>query len=160
MGDRIAMNTTFLKWAELILIVLTTGGTLAVLIGEERTHEVVTVILAALSLLVTLYQFRFNPDDVGRAHRSTAVRLWHVREKYCSLIADLRSGAVSVDQIRASRDHLLDELKGIYEPAPQSDSRAYKAAQKALKVNEELSFTDAEIDELLPTSLRSGNLNS
>lgn len=159
MADRIAWATKWLKRVELLLIVLTTGGTLAILIDDTRDYEIVTAILAALALFVTLYQFRFNPDDVGRAHRSTAVRLWHIREKYCALITDLLSGQMEMGAIRASRDKLVDELRSIYEPAPESDSRAYKAAQKALKVGEELSFSETEIDQLLPVSLRTGSHN-
>jgi hypothetical protein len=156
MADRISWSTKWLKRAELLFVVLTAGGMLAVLITDRRQYEIITAVLAALSLLVTLYQFRFNPEEVGRAHRSCAKRLWRIREEYCLLIGDLISGAVGVPEIRVARDQLLDKLSSVYESAPESDAIAYRAAQKALKIDEELSFSEREIDELLPLPLRSG----
>ncbi|WP_416147011.1 hypothetical protein [Pseudomonas syringae] len=38
--------------------------------------------------------------------------------------------------------------------APQTDSKAYSSAQKALKDNEEYTFSDSEIDCFLPATLR------
>lgn len=49
---------------------------------------------------------------------------------------------------------LQQQTATIYEKAPRTTSKAYTAAQKALKFNEELTFSDEEIDLLLPKTLQ------
>ena len=60
----------------------------------------------------------------------------------------------SADEIREERDALNDELEDIYKGAPRTNSRAYAAAQKALKSHEELFFSEAELNKMLPEKLR------
>ena len=52
------------------------------------------------------------------------------------------------------RDELQQMTGIIYDEAPNTDSQSYKEAQIALKFNEEQTFSDDEIDHLLPNSLR------
>jgi hypothetical protein len=41
----------------------------------------------------------------------------------------------------------VEELNSIYKLAPNTTSRAYRQAQKALQINEEMSFSTAGINE-------------
>ncbi len=45
-------------------------------------------------------------------------------------------------------------LSKTYKGSPRTYSKAYSVAQKALQINEELTFSDEEIDNFLPTPLR------
>ncbi len=54
----------------------------------------------------------------------------------------------------AIRDVLLDDLNKVYAPAKVTTGDAYGAAQSALKQKEDLTFSDDEIDLMLPMSLR------
>jgi hypothetical protein len=56
----------------------------------------------------------------------------------------------AVDAIRKQRDTLQETLKNVYQGALRTITKAYSAAQAALKDNEELTFSDKEIDHLLP----------
>src|SRR5262245_58291140 len=80
MADRLTTTAAIFKWAELILIALTASSTIKVLISPGRPYDIVSAILASLSLLVTIYQFRFNPDQLIQAHRAAAKKLWLIRE--------------------------------------------------------------------------------
>jgi len=108
----------------------------------------------SLTLLVTIHQFRFNPEQVIQAHRTCARKLWLIREKYIALISDVADRVTDSKSARIRRDELIEELYLVYENAPETDKVAYEAARKALKVNEEMTFTDKEIDAFLPASLR------
>lgn len=70
------------------------------------------------------------------------------------MLTDLQAGDMTLPEARGKREQLQTELQGIYEGAPRTLPKAFKAAQTALKLNEELTFTDAEIDVLLPVQLR------
>lgn len=153
-ADRLASWNKGLKVAELVLLVLTTGGTIGALVTHEMSARIAATVLASLALLVTLYQFRFSPDERILAHRTCARKLWLIRERYIALIADIVCKSLSAEEARSARDSLIAEVHHVYESAPDTDSRAYADAQQALKVSEELTFTDFEIDGLLPPSLR------
>jgi hypothetical protein len=59
-----------------------------------------------------------------------------------------------VEEVRKERDRLNAVLEDVYKGAPRTDSRAYAAAQRALKADQELFFTDEELDRMLPKRLR------
>jgi hypothetical protein len=48
------------------------------------------------------------------------------------------------------RDKLNAKLEEIYKNCPRTTPAAYAAAQRALKSEEELFFTDAELNKMLP----------
>jgi hypothetical protein len=52
------------------------------------------------------------------------------------------------------RDRLQKDLSAIYSKAPRTNAEAYKAAQKALKISEDLTFSAEEIDAFLPDPLK------
>jgi len=124
-----------------------------VIVSPGRPFDIVSAVLASLSLLVTIYQFRFNPDQLIQAHRAAAKKLWLIREKYIALITDLSTDAIDSNTARQKRDALVQDVSAVYETAPSTNSRAYQAAQNALKINEEMTFSDKEIDQFLPASL-------
>jgi hypothetical protein len=93
---------------------------------------------------------------LAQKHRQAAADLWLLREKYLSLITDLKIGQEPLDKLCARRDRILEELHGVYSGAPSSTFSAYRKAQKALKRSEEMTFSDSEIDLFLPDALRKG----
>jgi hypothetical protein len=109
-------------------------------------------------LILNSYVKDLDPGQLAQRHRETASDIWNVRESYLSLLTDIFDSATDLQSLRARRDELQAHLHKIYRTAPHTDGDAYNAAQVALKNNEELTFTDAEIDALLPSSLR--RLNS
>ena len=52
------------------------------------------------------------------------------------------------------RDTLLEDLQRVYSGAPSTTHQAYQKAQDALQRYDEMTFSDAEIDTLLPRALR------
>jgi hypothetical protein len=93
--------------------------------------------------------------QLAQKHKEVAAKLWDVRESYLSLITDLLAGDVSTTDARSRRDELQEELAAVYETAPRTLDAAYREAGIALKQREEPTFSDQEIDRLLPAPLRS-----
>ena len=74
-----------------------------------------------------------------------------MREQYINLLTDIKSDRAG--QRAERRDALINELKRIYAVAPDTSSSAYRRAQTALKISEDMTFSDDEIDRFLPNSL-------
>jgi SMODS and SLOG-associating 2TM effector domain family 4 len=103
---------------------------------------------------LSAYTKDFDFGELAQRHTNTANRLWAIREAYFSLLTDLAAGLVSLEEIIRQRDQLQHRLEDVHKGAPRTNPRAYTAAQKALKIDEELTFGDHEIDAFLPTELR------
>ena len=113
--------------------------------------------ISSFILLATnLYMKDKHLGELASKHRHAANDIWLIREKYLSLIADLAIGGKSLEVLQQERDALAKDLHAIYSAAPSTNSRAYAKAQEALKRNEEMTFSDEEIDAFLPTQLRKG----
>jgi hypothetical protein len=143
-----------IKLAQISLAAITTGSFLVTIFEQGKISAIVGTICSAILLMINTYTKDKDLGEIAQKHRNTANDLWNVRESYLSLIADIPSNCIDFDNIRKRRDELQKELASIYQSSPATNSPAYKQAQEALQVNEELTFSDEEIDKLLPKSLR------
>lgn len=142
------------KWTNIVLTTLTSGTLISTIITNQTVLLYVTTVLSALLLGFTIFQLSFNPAEKAEKHRYIAKELWYIREKYVNLMADIINRQLSNDFIISRRNQLIEELKLVYKFAPQTDSKSYEEARKALKLKEELTFSVGEIDQFLPNELR------
>ncbi|WP_338544716.1 SLATT domain-containing protein [Pseudomonas benzopyrenica] len=159
MADRCAARLQCLKVLQIVISALTASGALTVAILGPDWAKIATAVLSLLALLLSGYMKGFDPGGTAQKHRDAAARIWPIRESYLSLLTDLKAGAINYDQAAERRDELQEQLSIIYKGAPQTNAKAYADAQKALKLNEEFTFSDEEIDCFLPASLRSGKIS-
>lgn len=144
-----------IKRVNILLLVLTTGSALGSLFKDGK-YLLITSLLSTIALFFIVYQLSFNFESLAFEYKNTSKKLWYVREKYQNFIADIMNERYNFEEIAMKRDLLLDELNQIYENAPNTNKKAYLKAQKALKVDEEMTFTEKEIDMFLPNELRKG----
>lgn len=146
-----------LKIAQIALSAIVTGGILTAIFGSggiEVVSQVISALLSTLLLILNAYTKDVDPGRQSEKHKESAAALWAIRESYLSLLTDLRHGGVTDDAIRVRRDELQAALVQIYQTAPRTTSQAYRSAQVGLQLNEELTFSDSELDQLLPPALR------
>jgi hypothetical protein len=146
-----------IKVWQLLLSAVTTGGLLAVAFGPADKSKVTAAIAAVVSTALLALNAYTKENDLGQTaqkHKETADKLWNVRESYLSLLTDVRAGFVQLDDVRKRRDELQMLLSATYESAPRTSGKGYALAQDALKAREDLTFSDAEIDQFLPVVLR------
>ena len=137
------------------LLSLTAGSALGAILQGE-TYIIATSILSTIALFFIIYQLSLHPEHDALAHKRTAIKLWHIREQYQNLIADIVNETLASDGIVEKRDMLLSELNRILQDVPQTDSKAYSKARQALQLREEMTFSNKEIDSFLPEQLRLG----
>lgn len=131
---------------------VSTVGFLATIITNQVLLSWLGGTTAALSLGLNLYTKDFNLQEDIQKHKDAADDLWDVREKYISLLTDL--DILDEDNIREQRDILQDTVSKINRKYPGTDGKSYAAAQNALQNEEEQTFQEGEVDELLPDGLR------
>lgn len=154
MLDRYNRRLRYQKLLNAALLTVTAYGTIDVLVTDRTWAKVLAAVTSMLALFTSVSQLSTNIDKLAEQHRSAGHSLWLIREEYIHLIADLKAGAIDEVEGRRLRDILTQRTARVYESVPDTDGKAYKEAQKALKNNEELTFTTREIDLLLPAALR------
>lgn len=143
-----------LKVIQIVLSALTTTGILVTIFGENFVVGIIAAVFSAILFTMNAYFQKYDLGEIAQKHSEAASDIWNVREQYLSLLTDLKSNNIDIPEIRDKRDKLQTELFNIYKGAPRTISKAYNEATKALKKDEELTFLDNEIDNLLPTELR------
>ncbi len=155
-AERFISSAIRTKWTNIVLIALTSGTLISTIITSQTLLAYISASLATITLAFTIFQLSFNPEEKAEKHRQTAKELWFLREKHANLIADILNNKIDSKIIISKRDELLEKLFIVYKFAPNTSSRAYKLARKALKIDEELTFSNDEIDQFLPEQLRIG----
>jgi hypothetical protein len=155
MAERASTHLWRVKWAQIILSALTTGGAIGVLFDQSSMiYPLATAGLSISMLILNSYVKDIDPGQDAQIHRDAASDIWNVRESYLSLLTDICDQAFSLHDLRNRRDELQGQLHSIYKTAPHTNGKAYGEAQDALKNKEDLTFTDAEIDAFLPGPLK------
>lgn len=153
-ADILKERSDCLKLSEIILSASTTTTILVVLFGEGKISQLIAAFLSTILLGLTLYSKDFNLLAIAEKHKQAALNILEIREKLLSLLVDIRIGNKQIEQLQQTRDTLNEQLLNTYRGAPKTINKAYEIASKALKENEDFTFSDEEIDKFLPESLR------
>lgn len=152
-ADILLTRLSRIKWAQIILSAIATGGFLA-FFSVGNIGAAIGAFVSTTLLILNAYTKDYDLGELSQKHRQAGADLWIIREKYLSLITDLRMGEKPIETLQGERDELLAELHSVYSGAPSTNSKAYKKAQKSLKEFEDMTFSDEEIDAFLPKELK------
>lgn len=111
-----------------------------------------TALLAASSVCFAIWQASADPSTQESKQRNAAKELLWCREQLMLFIAACYSNT-PIDQLQLRLEMLTREVTAVYKFAPDTSGDAYERASKMLKGGH-FTFSDDEIDELLPTQLR------
>ena len=153
-ADILLSRLSTIKLWQIVLSSITTAGFIAAMFGAGAIGAVIGVVISTTLLVLNAYTKNYDLGELAQKHRQAAADLWLIREKYLALITDLRVGKESLEKITMRRDELLEDLHGVYSGAPSTTYQAYRKAQEALQQSEEMTFSDEEIDALIPRELR------
>lgn len=153
-ADILNRRNNRIKISQIVLSAITTTGIMVSVFGDQKWVGIITALISTILLALNTYLKNYDLGQIAQKHVDCASNLWNIRETYLSLLTDIKANAITIAEIIQKRDELQSELHNIYQGAPRSISGAYDEASKALKSNEELTFSDEEIDMFLPKELR------
>jgi SMODS and SLOG-associating 2TM effector domain family 4 len=159
MADNYVTRYKRIKVAEIALSAATASSLLLAVFGDKPAGTMIGAVLSTVLLGFTLYFKEASLGEQAQKHTEVGAKLWGVREALLSLLVDMQDGRAR-EEVRRQRDRLNAQLEDIYKAAPRTNTKAYEAAQKALKESEELFFTDEELNKMLPKELRTSGPKS
>lgn len=148
---------TTLKWIQLILSAVSTGGFIATLITNQILLTWIGGICSTFLLVLTAYFKDADLSAIHKLHLDTSNKLWLLRDQYLSLLTDFPT--LSREDVVSRRDDLQERVAAVYAAAPLTDNKSYCLAQKALKENESQFFSRQELNQMLPEALRKQSKN-
>jgi hypothetical protein len=110
----------------------------------------VAAVSTVIGFVFSALQLSFDPAAEAAAHRMAAKSYLSIRNELAKLIADCRSTASVTPALRGRRDDLGERMRIADDLAPQTSQRAYAVAQDAIKNGDELTFSEEELNALLP----------
>lgn len=153
--NRILKLDDRIKVGQIVLSGITTSGFVVTIFSDDKIASIIGAVVSVGLLILNTYTKNFNLSGIAQEHKKASDLLWKIREEYVSLLTDFE--LLSADEIRKKRDELQKRTADVYSNSPRTDFKSYQAAQKALKVEEEQTFSEQEIDILLPNSIRRSN---
>jgi len=156
-ADQCTKKLSRVKWAQILLSGITTGGLITAFFGDPSVNYwamLGATICSTLQFILNAYTKDVDPGQKAERYKKTAGELWDVRETYLSILTDLCDPNADLDAVRIKRDQLQARLVEIYKTGPRTTNKAYELAGQGLKIKEEMTFSTEEIDYFLPEDLR------
>jgi hypothetical protein len=124
------------------------------IVGKNEAGTIAGLVISTVLLVLNAYTKDNDDGALAQKHRKTGNDLWLIRERFCSLLVDVAMTEKPMEKLQEQRDELIEQLHAAYAAAPSTNSAAYKQAQDALQKNEDMTFSDEEIDAFLPKELK------
>ena len=153
-ADILLTNLSRIRIVQIVLSAITTAGFIGAVFEAGQFSTVVGLIVSTALLGVNAYTKNYDLGELAQKHKQAANDLWLIREKFLSLLVDISMKEKPIEALQEQRDKLIEQLHTIYSGAPSTTFHAYKKAQKALKTQEDMTFSDEEIDLFLPKELK------
>lgn len=142
------------RWANIIILSITATGVLTSIPLDALWLKIGTAITALISTGYAIYDLSFPVDIEILQYRIAAKKLLIERDKLLLLIEKAMATNVNLDEIRAELTRVIERTGEIYSSSPDTTSKGHSLATQGLKSKEELTFSQDEIDSLLPAQLR------
>ena len=153
--SRLLKTNNRIKLWQIVLSAIITSGFIVAIFSENKIASVIGAIVSLILLVLNSYVKNFSLPEIAQEHKLASDCLWKIREEYISLLTDF--DILELEDIMKKRNELQERTAEVYSSSPRTDGKSYSEAQKALKYNEEQTFSENEIDILLPNSIRRGN---
>lgn len=157
--DILEKKSKKIKISKIILNSISATGLISYIITNQDWLPIITIIFTTIALFLDIYTLSYDIDKEIKLHVDTINKLWNIRESYLSLLVDMKINALEIEEIIIKRDKMQEMLNGVYEVGPRTNSKAYKIASVALKINEDMTLHDEEVDMFLPDSLKRSRIN-
>jgi len=98
-ADILLERLTRIKLSQIILSAITTGGFIAALFGSGKEAALIGIIISTGLLVLTAYTKNYDLGEIAQKHKQAGSDLWLIREKYLSLLTDLKMGENPLEKL-------------------------------------------------------------
>jgi len=96
-ADILLLRLSHIKLWQIILSAVTTGGFIAAVLGAGKIGALVGILVSTALLVLNAYTKNYDLGELSQKHRQAGADLWLIRERYLSLITDLRMNVKPIE---------------------------------------------------------------
>ena len=119
--------------------------------------KILTIICSFITALTSGYLKLNDLKQMAENNKNAARELIIIRDQLKIILLQIKMKNKQANQLLIEYEDIMNKLDKIYQSAPTTTNKAVELANVALKVKGDNSFTDNEIDFLLPKNLRKEN---
>lgn len=153
-ADIYGENYSRLESINILAASLTSCGIVSTIFCDNLVAKIIAALLSFVTLSINTYFKSFDIKNMEKQCKDTANRLVVIRNDLLHIIAEIHMKSHSVDEINHDYIQIMNTLNKIYVEAPSTTQKAVARASEALKTNNEYTYTEEEIDNFLPPTLR------
>ena len=137
---------------------ITSAGIFSLIFTDQTWLKIASAVVSFVTIFISALLKSFDLQSMTKANKETATKLVELRDELQTLILKIKLGEQSVYSLTDEFESLQKRVHAVYSDAPKTTDAAVKMAEVALKVNGDNTFTEKEIDMMLPATLkRRGN---
>ena len=111
-------------------------------------------VTATMSALLATFDYK----NLAKSNKTAATKLVCYRNELLSLLGRIRIKEKSAKELFDEFEHLQSNIHEAYLDAPNTTNRAVAKAGKAINESKDGTYSDEEIDRLLPDTLKRRNI--
>ncbi|MGU9050426.1 SLATT domain-containing protein [Clostridium perfringens] len=157
-SDIYLFRNNVLDVSRIILSALTSSGIFAILFVDNFILKLITALISAVTLFINTYFKSYNLKLMHKQCKTTAIEFLELREDIVSTLCDIKIDKYTEEELREKRNKFIGRKMEIVKCSPEASNRAVKKAGDALKIKNDNTFTDEEIDSYLPVLARKNNV--
>lgn len=141
----------------ILFATLTSAGLISIIFADPTWLKVASAVVSFVTTAISAFLASFNYKSLAKDNKATATKLVCARDDLLSLLAKIKLRETPVRELMDAFDAIQKRVHEVYKEAPNTTNKAVKMASVALKEHKEGTYTDEEIDSLLPDVLKRGN---
>lgn len=153
-ADLLRKTSSTLQVVSLMCVAATTVGLSAAVFGDNGYATVAAALLSAVALVCELLSCARDYPARAQEAAWSAKGFLDLRETLLSLLMDLRFGPIEGDDAERRIMECSVKYIDLCRSAPPTNDRAVRKASESLKEKRDSTYSEKEIDGLLPECLR------
>ena len=133
---------------------ITSAGIVSTILTDQTWLKIISAIVSFLTVFLTALLKSFDYQSMAKANKIAATKLVILRDELQLLLYKIRYATHPLAELIDEYSDIQAEVHAVYQEAPQTTDKAVEKAETALKEKKDNTYTDEEIDMLLPEALR------
>lgn len=135
---------------------ITSAGILSTIFADQMWLKIVSAVVSFVTVFLTALLKAFDFKEMAKANKSAATKLVILRDELRLLLHKVRKEMQPVAELTEEFADIQRRVHAVYQDAPQTTDKAVTMAGVALYERKDNTYTEEEMDMLLPESLRRG----
>lgn len=142
------------SWINIIFASLASAGIISIVFVDQFWIKLASAIVSFIATTFSALLATFDYKSLAKVNKSAATNLVCCRNNLFSLLGKIKLQQQPIQELYEEFEFQQEQLHKVYQNAPNTTNHAVKKAGKAIKDNKDGTYTDEEIDNILPDSLK------